>query len=495
MSNDVTVPVPTVSDFAPRSAAGPSAVPGYEILEEVGRGGMGVVFRARQVSLNRVVALKMVLGGRGVDTALERFRAEAEAVGRLQHANIVQVYEIGEHDGCPFYTLEFCPNGNLARKLAGKPLPAAEAVELVGDLARAMTAVHRAGIVHRDLKPQNVLLSADWTPKVTDFGCAKTEHGSHTQTGAVFGTPGYMAPEQAEGRNKEVGPAADVWALGAILYECLTGRPPFLAANPVETLRQVVEQDPPPPRLLNRFIDPDLEKIVLKCLEKDPALRYHSAAELADDLRRYRDGEPIHARSVNLLERLHRELNRSQHDAKMRPWGTGLVLLGLLIWVEHTATSLLLTAGVAEWPAFWVPRSLFFGLFGVWLWQFGFGTGFLPTSAIERLLWAVWLGYVLAFASIFWVARAQGHGHLGMYGAGMALSGLAWFAMGGSIWGGCYLIGLAYLLGAPFVAYYLDGSPWAPATFGATWGVTLLVVGGRYRRLGRMAAENRGPTG
>ncbi|HKB06057.1 MAG TPA: protein kinase [Gemmataceae bacterium] len=495
MSNDVTVSVATVADDAPRNGSEPTGVPGYEILEEVGRGGMGVVFRARQVSLNRVVALKMVLGGRGGASILDRFRTEAEAVGRLQHANIVQVFEIGEHDGCPFYTLEFCPNGNLARKLGGKPLTAGEAVELVEDLARAMTAVHRAGIVHRDLKPQNVLMSADWTPKVTDFGCAKTEHGSHTQTGAIFGTPGYMAPEQAEGRNKEVGPAADVWALGAILYECLTGRPPFLAANPVETLRQVVEQDPPPPRLLNRFIDPELEKIVLKCLEKDPALRYQSAAELAEDLRRHRDGEPIHARSVNLLERLQRELHRSQHETKFGPWGTGLMLLGVLVWAVHVSTSFLLIGGVAEWPAFWIPRGLFFVLFGVWLWKYGFGNGFLPTSAIERLLWAVWLGYLLAFAAVFWVARAQGHGHLEMYGAGMALSGLAWFAMGGSIWGGCYLIGLLFLAGAPVMAYTLDGSPWAPATFGAAWGVTLLVVGGRYRRLGRLAAENRNPAG
>jgi hypothetical protein len=498
MSNDVTVSAPTVADFSPRPAAEPTGLPGYEILEEVGRGGMGVVFKARQLSLNRIVALKMVLGGRGGESGLDRFRAEAEAVGRLQHANIVQVYEIGEHDGCPFYTLEFCPNGNLSKKLDGKPLPAGEAAELVEDLARAMTAVHQSGIVHRDLKPQNVLISADWTPKVTDFGCAKTEHGSHTQTGAVFGTPGYMAPEQAEGRNKEVGPAADVWALGAILYECLTGRPPFLAANPVETLRQVVEQDPPPPRLLNRFIDPDLEKIVLKCLEKDAAMRYRSAAELAEDLRRHREGEPIHARGINLLERLHRELHRSQYDAKLRPWGTGLMLLGLLIWVEHTVTSVLLTAGVAEWPAFWFPRGAFFGLFAVWLWKYGFGGGFLPTNAIERLLWAVWLGYLLAFASIFWVARAHGYGHLEIYGAGMALSGLAWFAMGGSVWGGCYLIGLLYLLAAPAVAYYLDGSPWAPAVFGASWGATLLTVGGRYRWLGGLAgeaAENHPPAG
>jgi eukaryotic-like serine/threonine-protein kinase len=488
MSNDITVAVASVADGPATSRSdGSAGPPGYEILEEVGRGGMGIVYKARQLSLNRIVALKMVIGGRDGAAALERFRAEAEAVGRLQHANIVQVYEIEEHDGRPFYTLEFCPNGNLSKKLDGKPVPAAEAAELVEDLARAMTAVHRAGIVHRDLKPQNVLMSADWTPKVTDFGVAKTSTGpsSHTQTGAILGTPSYMAPEQAEGRTKETGPATDVWALGAILYECLTGRPPFLAATPVETMRQVLDQDPIPPRMLNRFIDPDLEKIVLKCLEKDPELRYQSAAELGEDLRRHRDGEPIHARSINLLERLHRELHRSQHDARLRPWGTGLMLLGVLIWAVHTATSVLLANGVPEWTAFWFPRGMFFALFGLWLWKYGFGSGLLPSNAVERLLWAVWLGYLLAFASIFWVARAQGDGHLEMYGAGMALSGLAWFAMGGSFWGGCYVIGLLFMVAAPLMAYRLDSSPWAPAAFGAAWGVTLLVVGGRYRWLGR----------
>ena len=339
---------------------------------------------------------------------------------------------------------------------------------MVRDLTKAMTAVHDSGIVHRDLKPQNILLAADGTPKVTDFGVAKTPAESHTQTGAILGTPGYMAPEQAEGRNKEVGPAADVWALGAILYECLTGRPPFLAATPVETMRQVIDQEPLPPRMFNRGIDPDLERIVLKCLEKEPLLRYPTAAEMGEDLRRYLDGEPVSARSVNLLERLHREIGRSQHEAKLRPWGTGLILLGLLIFVVHSMTSLLLWKGTQEETAFWAPRGVFLILFGVWLWRFRFGHSLLPTNPIERLLWAVWLGYLLSFSSIFWVAKAQHHGHLEMYGAGMALSGLAWFAMGGSIWGGCYIIGILYFIAAPFMTL-LDGSPWSPAVFGSAW--------------------------
>lgn len=490
MSNDATLTVGTILEFsAPGSASGTIEVPGYELLEELGRGGMGVVYKARQKSLNRIVALKMVLSGNGGPVAMRRFRNEAEAVGQLQHMNIVQVYEIDEHDGQPFYTLEYCPCGNLSKKLDGKPLHPQEAAGLVQNLARAMTAVHLAGIVHRDLKPQNVLMAADGTPKVTDFGIAKTSsgEGSQTQTGAILGTPSYMAPEQAEGRTKDVGPAADVWALGAILYECLTGRPPFLAATPVETMRQVLDQEPLPPRIHNRNIEADLEKIVLKCLEKDPRSRYETAAELGEDLRRYRDGEPILARSVNIFERLHREIGRSQHEAKLRPWGTGLILLGLLICSVHSATSLLLATGITEWQAFWVPRCTFFVLFGVWLWKFRFGTGFFPTNPVERLLFAVWLGYLIAFSSIFWVTKSQGHGHLEMYGAGMALSGLAWFAMGGSIWGGCYVIGLLYCIAAPFMTLF-DGSPWSPAVFGVSWGLTLLVVGGRYRMMGSQAS-------
>jgi serine/threonine-protein kinase len=492
MSDDLTVTAGSAIDLSSppgNEVAAAGGIPGFDLLEELGRGGMGVVYKARQVSLNRVVALKMILTGRAGPDGMERFRAEAEVIGRLQHVNIVQVYEIDEHEGQPFYALEYCPNGNLTKRLDGKPLPARDATELVRDLAKAITAVHRAGIVHRDLKPQNVLLAADGTPKITDFGVAKTTTGvgSHTQTGAILGTPGYMAPEQAEGHTKDVGPTADVWALGAILYECLTGRPPFLAATPVETMRQVLDQDPLPPRVLNRGIDPDLERIALKCLEKEPAIRYQSAAELGEDLSRYLDGEPISARSINILERLQRALSRSQHEAKLRPWGNALILLGALIFAVHTTTSLLLEAGVTEWPAFWIPRSIFFVLFGVWLWKYHYGSSLLPTNAVERQLWAIWLGYLIAFVSIFWVTRSQGHGHLEVYGAGMALSGLAWFAMGGNIWGGCYVIGLFFLVAAPFMTF-LDGSHWAPAVFGLAWGLTLLVVGLRYRRLGASGA-------
>jgi hypothetical protein len=298
----------------PEPAPPAPGVPGYEVLGELGRGGMGVVYQARQVSLNRVVALKMVSLGPHLRpeqraALLARFRAEAEAVARLQHPHIVQIFEVGEHGGLPFFSLEFCEGGSLARLLGGKPQPAAAAAGQAELLARAVAYAHERGIVHRDLKPDNVLLAGDGQPKLTDFGLAKyleDEPGAArmpTRDGQVLGSPSYMAPEQARGQARMAGPAADVYALGAILYEMLTGRPPFLAATPLETVRQVADEEPVPPRRLQPGVPRDLETACLKCLEKEPKKRYASAQALAEDLRRFREGRPIGARPVGRVGR------------------------------------------------------------------------------------------------------------------------------------------------------------------------------------------------
>lgn len=274
---------------------------------------MGVVYQARQTKLNRVVALKMILGGGHADgPERQRFRTEAEAIARLQHPNIVQIHEVGEHDGLPFFSLEFCAGGSLDRKLAGTPLPPEEAAALVEKLARAMHAAHERGVIHRDLKPANVLLTEDGTPKITDFGLAKKlDEDTRTATGAVLGTPCYMAPEQAGGMTRELGPACDVYALGAILYECLTGRPPFKGATPLYTIVLVMRSQPVSVRQLNSQVPRDLETICLKCLHKEAAKRYASAADLAEDLRRFRAGEPIRARPAGNLERSWRWCRRN----------------------------------------------------------------------------------------------------------------------------------------------------------------------------------------
>jgi serine/threonine protein kinase/tetratricopeptide (TPR) repeat protein len=328
-----------------------ASMPGYDILAELGRGGMGVVYKARDRRLQRLVALKMVLAGAHAGAVgLARFRAEAEAAAKLTHANIVQIYETGEHEGRPFFSLEFVDGGSLEQRLAGNPTNPRAAAELIETLARAMQVAHERGIVHRDLKPANILLARlssqssivrtrgsdsqslppdHWsratTPKIADFGLAKhlDDDSSQTKSGTILGTPSYMAPEQAEGRSRDVGPAADIYALGAILYELLVGRPPFRAGNPIDTIRQVVEQEPVPPRQLEPRVPLDLQTICLKCLEKMPTRRFATAGALADDLRRFIDGDPIQARPTPGWE-------RAWKWAKRRPAAVALLAVSTL---------------------------------------------------------------------------------------------------------------------------------------------------------------------
>ncbi|MGE3822294.1 MAG: serine/threonine-protein kinase, partial [Isosphaeraceae bacterium] len=320
-------PLGNVEPPAPGTAP---EIPGYDSLRELGRGGTGVVYLARDSQLGRLVALKVILAGLHASREeLARFRSEAMLISRLRHPNLVRVLHVGEHEGLPFCAMEYVEGGSLRERLSAGPLPAIEAAALTASLAEALQTVHAAGIVHRDLKPENVLLTVDGAPRIADFGLARDlqdeDRPTLTRTSQVVGTPRYMAPEQAAGRDERNGPGVDIHALGAILYELLTGLPPFRAPTLAQTLAQVVAQVPTAPRRLDPRVPIDLDTVCVKCLEKAPARRYESAGALAEDLRRFLDGRPVLARPVGPVERVWRTCAR-------RPLIAGLAIaLGLVV--------------------------------------------------------------------------------------------------------------------------------------------------------------------
>jgi WD40 repeat protein len=360
-------PEPTLTGLPPGTVGPPPCISGYELLEELGRGGMGVVYKVRQTGLNRVVALKMLLpGDPAAPASLERFRAEAEALARLQHRNIITIYDIGEYEGRPYFTMEYVTGPSLARVLDGRPQGIADSARLIETLARTMHVVHQHGIIHRDLKPANILLSGEGrvakgakgvspsslaphpsplaaVPKITDFGLAKDRAAARklTQSGTAMGTPSYMAPEQARAAGGDVGPAADIYALGSILYELLTGRPPFEGDSPAETIARLLNDEPLPPSRLRPKLPRDLTTICLKCLEKSPGRRYASAEDLAEDLRRFLAGEPIRARPVG-------PLGRAARWCRRHPVTAGLLLLSGLLAVGLVVTVLVYNARLEE---------------------------------------------------------------------------------------------------------------------------------------------------
>src|SRR4051812_13893285 len=490
----------------------PDSFGDYEIEGELGRGGMGVVYKARQKSLGRPVALKMMREARlSSESDRSRFLAEAESVARLKHPNIVTVYEVGDRSGLPYIVMEYVEGRTLGQRLADGPLPPREAARLVAEVSRAVQHAHEQGILHRDLKPANILLqipqssvlspqsrlgTGDWglgTPLVTDFGLAKRLSVSpasardwKTQTGAIVGTPGYMAPEQATG-GRELTPASDVYALGAILYECLTGGPPFQATNPMDALFMVVEQEPVPPRLLVSGIDRDLEVICLKCLQKPPELRYASAGELAADLEAYLAGEALSNQPSGLGYFLSRMLRETHHVGVLENWGLLWIWHSLATFVLCLLTQVLAWSNVTDHTTYLVLWSVGLIAWGAILWRLRRRAG--PVLFVERQLAHAWAAGVCASIAMFVIELLMKLPALALSPALAVAAGMVFVFKAGILSGRFYVTAGALFLTAAAMALVPQA---AQLMLGTTTALAFLVPGVKYYRVRRRAMRASG---
>ncbi len=491
----LTVSVPAEPDPSP--AYLPRTFGDFELLSELGRGGMGVVYKAIQKSLNRVVAIKMVRDAHLATPAdRARFRAEAEAAARLQHPNIVGVYEVGSCDGQAFLCMEYVPGRTLGQVIvAAGPLTAKTAARLVAGVAWAVHHAHENGILHRDLKPSNILLSdapssdgLPWEAKITDFGLAKQadRHESLTRTGAVVGTPSYMSPEQATGRS-DLTPAADVYSLGAVLYEMLTGRPPFRAATPVDTLLMVIEQEPVRPRDLMPSVDRDLELVCLKCLQKPSDLRYQSAADLATDLEAFLAGEPMTVMPGSFGSLVSRMLRETHHAAVLENWGLLWMWHSLAIFLICLATQVMSWLGVASHGAYLALWGTGLFTWGGIFWRLRRRGG--PVLFVERQIAHAWAGSVLGSVGLFVIEVVQGLPSLTLSPVLAVLAGVVFFFKAGTLSGQFYLTAFAFFVTAGLMAALPQVGH---LLFGLVSAAAFYFPGLKYYRLRRLARISAG---
>ena len=463
----------------------------YELLREIARGGMGVVYRARQLSLNRVVALKMILQGHLAATEdIERFTREAEAVAKLTHPHIVVIHDVGQCRDQHYFAMEYVEGESLAQLLRGGPISCQKAASYVEQVARAVHFAHQKCVVHRDIKPSNVLIDQSGRARVTDFGLAKhVDRGEDlTLTGQILGTPAYMAPEQITSRRGEIGPSCDVYALGALLYELLTGQPPFKGRDHFETMLQVLECDPQSPRQLNPQVPRELEMICLKCLEKEPQYRYASASEVTDDLQHYLAGDSISLASPKLVDRLVRTLERSHYDREFHAWSWMLIHLAWISLATHVLVFLNHAIPFAHQQGWLVAiRALEVAGMAAVLWGLR-SRWYPPRGAPARQLLSLWMGYMagsLVLLTVTYLLKptnAEFNDFLA-YPPMAVLASLLFMMLGSSYWGYCYLIGAVFLALAILMTFWL---PAAPLVFGAAWAASLSILS---IHLGRLAGN------
>jgi serine/threonine-protein kinase len=450
----------------------------FELLEEVGRGGMGIVYKARQSSLDRIVALKVIRRGER-----DRFQIEAEAAARLDHPNIVPVYGVGECDGQAYLCMRYVEGTTLARLVADHPLPPHEAARHVMLIARAVHYAHERGILHRDLKPSNVLVDEAGVPYVSDFGLAKQVEGgpSLTATGAILGTPSYMPPEQASHSRGRLGPTSDVYSLGAILYELLTGRPPFKGATPVDTLLMVLDQEPVSPRQLNPKVDRALELICLKCLQKHADLRYASAAALADDLEKFLNDETPAVWSGKFADVLGSAFRETHHAAVLENWGLLWMWHSLKAFLQCAATALLAWLGVTDrWPylLIWCVGLL---VWCVIFWSLRKRGG--PVLFVERVIAHVWGSAVLCTIGVFAVEWLLDRPVLSLSPILPLLGGMVFTVKGGLLDGRFYVHAAAlYLTALPMAVVMKWFPPAGPLLFGVVVALCFFLPGLKYYR-------------
>lgn len=463
----------------------PTIIGDYELVEEVGRGGMGVVFRARQISLNRPVAVKMILRGRlASDADLERFLAEALATARLEHHNIVPVYDVGDIEGRPFFSMQYIEGQTLADRVASGPLPQREAAELVAAITRAISFAHEHGVLHRDLKPSNILISEEGTPLVSDFGLAKQTRARTeparvelTRSGVLVGTPAYMSPEQAGGWRGLVGPASDIYSLGCVLYFALTGRPPFVADSAMEVVMRVIEQDPTPPRGLRPSLDRDLEMIVIRCLQKPIDLRYDTAAALAADLEAYLADEKVSAGSGRFSQVLARIFRETHHASVLENWGMLWMWHALVLLVACLLTWQLEFMGVTQRWVFAALWTIGLGAWAAVFWKIRQRMG--PVTFIERQIAHIWGASMIAIGLLFpleWWLKMPVLSLSPMLGV---ISAMVFVIKAGMLSGAFYLQAVALLLASLLMAIWPS---WSHLIFGLVAAACFFIPGLQYAR-------------